>query len=142
MPSFTRHTLCVALLAGACGTVDVGPPLADVNACRPSQTYFAEQIWPNYLDKDYGGKRCSQSGCHDTGAGRQLVLTAPPTPLSVPLPSDWAAIYRSVTQQMLCTDVGSSPLIARPDGRQSHAVKLIQVDGPESTLVKMWVAAP
>lgn len=141
-----RHTLYFTLglaLLGGCGTVDVGPPLADVNACRPSQTYFAEEIWPNFLDKDYGGRRCSQSGCHDTGAGRQLVLSAPPTPLSTPLPTDWAAVYRSVTQQMLCTDVGSSPLIARPDGRETHGGgKLIQVDGPESMLVKMWVGAP
>ena len=139
----TRHTLYLAAVLAGCGTVDVGPPLADVNACRPSQSYFVEQIWPNYLDKDYSGRHCSQSGCHDSGAGRQLVLSAPPSALALPLPSDWAAVYRSVTQQMLCTDVTSSPLIARPDGRQTHGGgKLIQPDGPEATLVKAWVSAP
>lgn len=137
-----RLWLIPALCAAACGTVDVGPPLADVNACRPSQQFFADQIWPNYLTKDYGGRHCSDSHCHDTGSGRELVLTAPATPLATPLPPEWAAVYRSVTEQMLCTNVSSSPLIARPDGRQTHAVKLIEPDGPEETLVKMWVGAP
>jgi hypothetical protein len=122
--------------------VDVGPPLADVNACRPSQAFFAAEVWPNFLSRDYGGKRCSDGGCHDTGSGRQLVLTAPSTPLSAPLPPEWMAVYRSVTQQLLCTNVSSSPLLARPDGRQTHAVKLIEPDGPEAMLIKMWVTAP
>ena len=132
--------LAFALLA--CGTVDVGPPLADVNACRPSQQYFVDQVWPNFLSKDYGGRHCADGGCHDSGSGRELVLTAPATPLMVPLSDQWTAVYRSVTEQMLCTNVSSSPLIARPDGRETHAVTLIQTDGPEETLVKMWVSAP
>jgi hypothetical protein len=146
--SYERHTSTLALAAAlasglaACGTVDVGPPLADVNSCRPSQTFFAEQIWPNFLGRDYQGKRCSDGGCHDASAGRMLVLSPPTSPLSAPLPPDWMALYRSVTRQVLCTNVSSSPLLARPDGRQTHAVKLIEPDGPEEMLVKMWVAAP
>ena len=125
----------------ACGTVDVGPPLADVNACRPSQAFFAAEVWPNFLGRDYGGKRCSDGGCHDSGAGRELVLTPPSTPLASPLPAEWVAVYRSATRQLLCTNVSSSPLLARPDGRQSHAVKLIEPDGEEAALIKMWVMA-
>jgi hypothetical protein len=132
----------MALLLGGCGTVDVGPPLADVNACRPSQAFFAAEIWPNFLSREYGGKRCADGGCHDTGAGRELVLTPPPSALAAPLPGEWMAVYRSVTRQLLCTNVSSSPLLARPDGRQTHAVKLIDPDGPEAALVKMWISAP
>jgi hypothetical protein len=132
----------MALLAVSCGTVDVGPPLADVNACRPSQAFFAEAVWPNFLGRDYGGRRCSDRGCHDTGAGRELVLSAPSTPLAAPLPAEWLAVYRSAARQLLCTNVSSSPLLTRPDGRQTHAVKLIEPDGPETTLIKMWVTAP
>jgi hypothetical protein len=129
-------------LGSGCGTVDVGPPLADVNACRPSQAFFATQVWPNFLDRDYGGRRCADRGCHDTGAGRQMVLTAPAAAPEVPLSPEWAAVYRAATRQLLCTNVSSSPLLARPDGRQTHAVKLIVPDGPEAELVKMWVSAP
>jgi hypothetical protein len=140
--SYIRHTLIALVTLAGCGTVDVGPPLADVNACRPSQAFFAAEIWPNFLGREYSGKRCSDSGCHDTGAGRELVLTAPTTTLAAPLPPEWMAVYRSATRQMLCTNVSSSPLLARPDGRQTHAVKLIDPDGPEAALIKMWVSAP
>ena len=50
---------------------------------RPSQTFFVEQVWPNFLSKDYGGKHCSDASCHDAGSGRQLVLT-PPTSATAP----------------------------------------------------------
>jgi hypothetical protein len=135
--------LCsTSLLLAACGTVDVGPPLADVNACRPSQAFFVGQIWPNFLAKDYGGKRCSDRTCHDSGSGRQLRLTMPTSAGTVPLPADWAVLYRSVTEQLLCTNVDSSPLLTRPDGRQTHGGgKLIEPRGAEATLVKMWVSA-
>src|SRR5882762_3776969 len=105
--SYGRHTGIAALCLGAasCGTVEVGPPLADVNACRPSQTFFATDVWPSFLGRDYQGQRCSDAGCHDTGAGRQLVLTPPSTPLGVPLPPEWIAVYRSATRQLLCTNV-------------------------------------
>lgn len=129
------------VLAAACDTVDVGPPLADVNACRPSPTFFVQEIWPNFLAKDYGGKRCSDRACHDAGSGRQLVLTPPTSAGTVPLPPDWAVLYKSVTEQLLCTNVASSPLLTRPDGRQTHGGgRMIDQNGPEATLVKMWVS--
>jgi hypothetical protein len=137
-----KRTLSLLILTAACNTGDVGPPLADVNACRPSQSFFIEQIWPNFLSKDYGGKRCSDRGCHDSGSGRALVLTPPQSAAAVPLPAEWAQIYRSATEQLLCTNVESSPLLARPDGRQTHGgQKLIEPNGPEATLVKMWINA-
>lgn len=131
------------LLLAACNTVDVGPPLADVNACRPSPSFFVQQIWPNFLSKSYdNGKHCNDASCHDAGSGRQLVLTAPTSMGVVPLPSDWEMIYRSTTEQLLCTNVDASPLLERPDGRQTHGGgKLIDASGPEATLVKMWVNA-
>ena len=35
-----------------CETVDLGHPPADINACRPSQQCFVDEIWPNFLAKD------------------------------------------------------------------------------------------
>jgi hypothetical protein len=123
--------------------VDLGTPPADLNACRPSQRFFVEQVWPNFLAKDYGGRRCSDARCHDAGSGRQLVLTPPTSAPAVPLPPDWEAVYRSVSEQTQCTNVRSSPILTRPDGRQTHGGgMLIQPDGPEATVVQMWVTAP
>jgi hypothetical protein len=137
-----KRALFVLVVVAGCNTVDVGPPLADVNACRPSPSFFVEQIWPNFLSKDYGGKKCSDASCHDAGSGRQLVLTAPTSMGTVPLPSDWAIIYKSATEQLLCTNVDASPLLSRPDGQQTHGGgKLIDPGGAEATLVKMWVSA-
>jgi hypothetical protein len=138
----TRLILSGFVLLAACNTVDVGPTLADVNACRPSPAFFVEQVWPNFLAKDYGGKRCSDRTCHDAGSGRQLVLTPPTSAGTLPLPPDWSVVYRSVTEQVRCTNVDSSPLLTRTDGRQPHGgEKLIDQNGPEATLIKMWVSA-
>ena len=55
-----RLPLWVALagvVAAGCSTVNLGDPPADVNACRPSQDFFANGgMWDMFLDKDYGGK--------------------------------------------------------------------------------------
>ena len=47
--------------------------------CRPSPQFFIDQIWPNFLAKDYGGKRCYDARCHDAQGGRLLSLTVPTT---------------------------------------------------------------
>ena len=126
----------------ACDTVAIGPPLADVNACRPSPAFFIDQVWPNFLAKDYGGKRCSDARCHDVGSGRLLVLAPPTSQPAIPLPPDWAAVYKSASEQTECTHVRSSALLARPAGLQTHGGgKLIDVDGPEAVILQMWVAA-
>jgi hypothetical protein len=138
--SIRLTSLAVALLCCSCDTVDIGEPLADVNACRPSQAVFMSDVWPNFLSKDFAGKRCTNSGCHDAGSARQLVMTPPTSAPATPMPPDWASLYRSVTEQLLCTNVSASALLAKPDGRQNHGGgKLIEPDGPEETLVKMWV---
>jgi hypothetical protein len=133
-------------LAAGCSTVDLGDPPADVNACRPSQDFFANGgLWDMFLDKDYGGKHCKDAACHGVGAGRPLSLKAPMTmsPVPLPLPADWMANYISVTEQMQCTNVHSSPLLTNPAGIVTHGGgKLIQPDGPEATLIEMWVTAP
>lgn len=137
--------LALALLAplGGCDTVDVGATPADVNACRPSKTFFLDQVWPNFLAKDYGGKHCSDGKCHDASSGRQLVLPVPTSAPAVPFPPDWELVYKSATEQMRCTNVRSSPLLAKPALLQTHGGdKLIEPDGPEATLLEMWVTTP
>ncbi len=129
-------------LAAACGTVDLGAPPADTNACRPSQKFFAQKIWPEFLSKDFGGKHCYDGGCHGAGSARIMVLNVPGGAPGVPLAAEWMDVYNAVTDQMFCTSVSASPLIERPSDIGHGGGKLIEADGAEATLVKMWVAAP
>jgi hypothetical protein len=141
----------LASLGVACQTVDLGTPPADINACRPSQSFFVQQIWPNVLSKDYGGTHCYQSNCHSTigGAGRLALIASPqpvldPTmPPPQPLPDDWQKNYRSATEVMNCSDVQASKLILYPTAQTSHGGgKLFDPAGPEALLIEMWVTAP
>lgn len=134
--------LLLGMLA-SCEIVDLGAPPAEINACRPSALFFMNEVWPNYLAKPLGGKRCSDGGCHAGSSARQLVMPPPASAVMVPMPPDWATVYRSVTEQIQCTNVGSSPLLTRPNGRQVHGGgKLIEPDGEEERLVRKWVVAP
>lgn len=128
-----------AALGAACGTIDLGDPPADVNTCRPSPAYFTTEIWPNVLDRDYGGKRCSDGSCHGSGSARELVVAPPSSAPVLPLPPDWDALYRSVAAQVRCTNVDASPLLTNIDGRETHGGgKLIEPDGAEATAIKTW----
>ena len=123
----------------ACETVDVGSPPADINACRPDQQFFYDRVWPEFLGREVSGKRCNDSGCHDSGSPRQLRIPAPMSAPMLPLPADWAAAYKSVTEQMFCTNATSSPLVARPSRADHGGGKLIEPDGPEVMLIRTWV---
>jgi len=132
-----------AVLAARCDTVDLGVPPAGVNACRPGQQFFIEQVWPNVLAKDYGGKHCYDSRCHDAGSGRQLVLTPPTSAAAIPFPPDWQAIYTSAAEQMQCSNVRASELLTRASGLRTHGGgRLFDPNGPEATLLQMWVSQP
>jgi hypothetical protein len=134
--------LALLLLLASCDTVDLGATPADVNACRPGQQYFMDHVWPDFLAKDYGGQHCYDARCHDPSSGRLLVLTPPTSAPALPLPADWAALYKSASAQTECTNATASPLVARPDGDQPHGGgMLIAPDGPEVTLVKAWITA-
>jgi hypothetical protein len=131
--------------AGACETVDLGAPPRDINACRPSQQYFVDEIWPNVLSADYGGKHCYDSKCHDPASGRPLTLVANPMPMPavIPLTMDWAANYRSATENMNCSNVEASDLIALPANLRTHGGgMLFSATGPEALKIQMWVTAP
>ena len=77
-----RRGLLVAavplLMAVACETVYLGEPPSDINACRPSQSFFTTEIWPNFLAKDYGGVHCYDSTCHGGLAPNALDLIMVP----------------------------------------------------------------
>jgi hypothetical protein len=134
--------LTALLLAGAaCDTVDLGPLPADVNACRPSQQFFYERIWPDYLGKEHAGKRCSDAGCHSATSPRVLLLPPPTSAPTLPLPADWAGLYKSVTNQMFCTNSAASPVIVRPSRTDHGGGKLIEPDGVEAALIREWVAS-
>ena len=135
--------LAAGAALGACTSVDLGEPPADVNACRPSQTFFVEQIWPNFLDQVYGGRKCADGACHAASAGRPLSLLMADAGSAVPLTMNWAANYRSVTENMQCSNVRASALLTNPSGQVTHGGgKLIEPNGPEATLIEMWVTAP
>jgi hypothetical protein len=133
--------MVLGLVVG-CDTVDLGKPPAGANACRPSQQYFIDVIWPQVLDVDYGGKRCNDSGCHDLAAGRPLTLVDPVLPSALPLPMDWANNYRSTTEQMNCSNVAASALIMFPTGQRPHGGQtLFAPDSEQATLIKAWTSA-
>jgi hypothetical protein len=141
---------------GSCQTVDLGSPPADINACRPSQSFFVREVWPNVLAADYGGKHCSDAKCHDPASGRPLTLIANPqpdlnagfdpmnpAPIPNPLPADWAANYRSASEQMNCSNPSASDLVARPTAQRTHgAPKLFGATDPPATTIEMWVSGP
>jgi hypothetical protein len=146
--------LLLLLAAGACNTVDLMDPPAELNACRPSQGFFRDEIWCNFLDKDYAGVRCGDpGGCHNAASGRQLKVIQPqgavcpapvPPVVSTPFPagSDWELIYRSSADQMRCTNVRGGELYTRPTGLRTHGGgMLIDPDGPEALLLDAWVTA-
>jgi hypothetical protein len=130
-------------VVAACETADLGPMVAGINVCRPGQQFFVDQIWPNVLSKDYGGKHCYDSGCHNGVSGGSLLLQIPTNPGAVPLPPDWLANYKSASQLMNCSNVKASKLLAYPGGLLTHGGgKLFEPDGPEAMLIQMWVSQP
>jgi hypothetical protein len=142
--------LSSALLGAACQTVDLGAPPADVNACRPSQSFFVTDVWPKVLAMSYGGKHCFDSSCHDVASGKSLALVADPMPaidatmpIPLPLPGDWATNYISASEQMSCSDVTASSLILFPTATRAHGGnKLFDAASPEVTTLETWVTAP
>jgi hypothetical protein len=142
-----RRALLVAavplLMAVACETVDLGDPPSDINACRPSQQFFVDEIWPNFLAKDYGGLHCYDATCHGGIASNSLDLIVPTAAAAIPLTGDWANNYRTTTEEMNCSNVAASKLLELPSGLKVHGGgKLIEPDGPEATLIKMWISQP
>jgi hypothetical protein len=151
MRALLAAAVVTALSVVACETVDLGKPPADINACRPSQAFFTTEIWPNFLNKDYGGKHCWDSTCHGALAPNALDLikvpdydpTDPNMLPPLPLTGDWANNYMTVTEEMSCSNVAASKLLEYPAGIRNHGGgKLIEPDGPEATLIKMWISQP
>jgi hypothetical protein len=137
--------LAACALLASCDTVDLGAPPDDINTCRPSQQFFIDQIWPNVLSQDYGGKHCYDSGCHATSTGHAPAFTPPPAtePAAIPLPPTWAANYLSATEQMNCADVSASNLILLPENLTPHGGgQLFKPASMQETLIRMWVSAP
>jgi hypothetical protein len=61
----------------------------------------------------------------------------------LPLTGDWANNYMTVTEEMSCSNVAASKLLEYPSGIRNHGGgKLIEPDGPEATLIKMWISQP
>lgn len=139
----SRTVALLVVAVAACDTVTLGDPPADVNACRPSQQFFVDAIWPMFLSQPYGGMHCYDAQCHGAASTNSLRLTVPTSAGAVPLPTDWDANYRSVTEQMSCSNVAASKLLTLPSGQRPHrGGALISPTGPEADLIKMWVSQP
>jgi len=136
----------LALGAPSCSAVELGEPPADVNACRPGQAFFIEQMWPNFLGRTYGGKTCGDASCH-ASSNRVLHILTPTSTPSPTLPlaagSDWEVLYRSVADQVNCSDIAGSELYTKPCNLHAHGGgKLFEPNGPELVLLTEWVAGP
>jgi hypothetical protein len=146
----TLTALCLvgAAAAGAvaaCQTVDLGTPPADLNACRPSQLFFVSDIWPNVLSKDYSGRHCYDSSCHDAGIGRPLTLVPIPGfmpdagTVPVPLTGVWATNYASASEQMNCSNASASQLFLLPTNTLTHGgQQLFAPVSDEARTVLKW----
>lgn len=152
-----------ALVGAGCETVNLGNPPADINACRPSQDYYVGNptatdggqnggIWSNVLDHDYGGgKKCTNTACHGAGSTNSLKLMTPtgcipPAPgcvVPIPLTQEWAANYRATAEQMNCSNVTASRLLASPGGLVPHGGQMLfdATTSPEAQLIIGWVGA-
>ena len=138
-----RKLIALAMLAAGCDTIDLGAPPAGVNECRPGPIFFTTDVWPKVLGASFGGKRCSDGGCHDAASPRQLVLPPPTSPAAVPLPPDWEADYTSAANQMQCANAAASELIARPTGVRTHGGgKLFEPSSPEAMILLQWATQP
>ena len=138
--------IAIAFGASACSAVDLGDPPADVNACRPSQAFFVEQIWPNFLARPYGARTCGEASCH-ASSGRVLHIVPPTSAPSPTLPltsgSDWEVLYRSAADQVNCSDIAASELYTKPCNLHAHGGgKLFEPNGAELDLMTAWVAGP
>jgi hypothetical protein len=146
---------------GACETVDLGAPPADVNACRPSQSYFVNHIWPDVLNATYGGKHCADSQCHGVGTQTPFALIADPQPaaatftmaatpsmampmpdpiVTLPLPDDWSKNYRAASQEMNCDDPTASQLVTTPTSPTHGGNMLFSATSTEVTEIEKWVS--
>lgn len=142
-----RFALMIGLSFGAavpagCESVDLGAPPAGLNACRPSQQFFLDEISLNVLEKDHGGRTCSDGGCHDGASGR-LFTYIPAGPGTLPLTGPWEANYLSASNQMNCSNVGASLLLTKPTEAVLHGGRrLFEPNAPEAELIRMWVSQP
>ena len=88
---------------------------------------------------------CYDSGLpRRAGAERAATLIDPPTTRrhASRCTGDWANNYMTVTEEMNCSNVAASKLLEFPAGIRVHGGgKLIEPDGPEATLIKMWISA-
>jgi hypothetical protein len=118
----------VALLAaggalGACSTVNLGTPPADVNTCHPSEQIFVERVFEEFLAVDFGGRSCGMGGCHQAGTARiPLVPPMDPKPTLFPLlpGSQWETAYVAATRYMNCESPTASELYVKPSAAAGH----------------------
>jgi len=140
----------LTVVISACDTVSLGNPPADINACRPSEQYFVTDIWPTVISQDYGGVHCYDSQCHGVASTNSLRLIFPLVTgmdatgaVILPLTGDWAANYRTVSEQMNCSNVAGSKLLQMPSGQKTHrGGMLISPTGTEADVITAWVSAP
>jgi hypothetical protein len=167
----TRALLLLAAaapaLAGAgCYTVDLGMPPSDINACRPSQSYYVygtsadggvsdadsnQGIWTEVLTHDFGGRHCVDTACHGSGSTNSLKLAtsncqpfnaAMPCNPPIPLTQEWADDYRATAEQMNCSSVMASKLLAKPTGQLNHFPgKLFDLTDKQAGVIIGWVGA-
>jgi hypothetical protein len=111
-----RSTFLVALVALAGCTLAPAPAPTD-RPCQPGPEFFAQTIWPSYVDPN----QCATSNCHDFATGHGYLryrppgaLLAPGTPFSA-WPSAWQDNYYASIQLFRCDSPTASRLLTVPE---------------------------
>ena len=118
-----------ALFAGGCPTVDLGDEPVAPGACRPSEGYYRDVVWPDYLAPESPERSCvSAPGCHRDTDGRSALRLIVEEPLS---DQDHRTNYDVVTSFLSCGSPQTSPLLSKPEeGRNPHGGG--DIFGPDS----------
>lgn len=142
-PSLRWLVLAFAGASAAC-TVPAGT-LPDGGPCMASPSFFAQEIWPRYLDHN----SCERSSCHaaSDGSGYFRLEPAPGAPPSGTLdgwPDNWRQNYLQSIQLLDCAMPLDSLLLTTPAGLADVHPPGPSVDNLDEArqLFQEWVTAP
>ncbi|MBX7193559.1 MAG: hypothetical protein K1X94_16000 [Sandaracinaceae bacterium] len=145
-PALVPFLGLLAVLVGACGTIDLGDNIVPPNVRVDEDRFYCEiapQILAAHSCATGGTAECTGMSCHASTSSFRLARTvtlpmctdgAPVGPVDPALADD----YRAVTL-FLGSDSASSPFWRRPVHADSHPCTVFSEMSPESELIADWI---